>query len=392
LNPDILHPDVQKYINDNLKKDVTKLAFQGSPFDTISTQELISQIASKQKCEKKLPIWYQTENIYFPPKMNLEQTSSEISARYKSSIITGDSIVDITGGFGVDCYFFAQKFNNVTHCELNTNLSTIVNNNYQQLKIDNIKTVSGDGIAFLNNSTEKFDWIYLDPSRRDSSKNKVFLLEDCLPNVPGNLDVLFSKSNNILIKNSPILDISRTIDELQFVKEIHIVAISNDVKELLFILEKGFSDSITIKTVNFQKNNTQLFDFQYLKNNYSEYSEPLKYIYEPNSAILKSGGFHEISTQFDLKKLHQHSHLYTSNQQIKFPGRTFLVEHICGYNKKEIKKYLKDNKANITIRNFPETVAQIRKKTKIKDGGSQYLFFTTVDNNKHIVLICSQVF
>lgn len=392
MNPDILHPDVQKYINDNLKKDVTKLAFQGSPFDTISTQELISQIASKQKCEKKLPIWYQTENIYFPPKMNLEQTSSEISARYKSSIITGDSIVDITGGFGVDCYFFAQKFNNVTHCELNTNLSTIVNNNYQQLKIDNIKTVSGDGIAFLNNSTEKFDWIYLDPSRRDSSKNKVFLLEDCLPNVPGNLDVLFSKSNNILIKNSPILDISRTIDELQFVKEIHIVAISNDVKELLFILEKGFSDSITIKTVNFQKNNTQLFDFQYLKNNYSEYSEPLKYIYEPNSAILKSGGFHEISTQFDLKKLHQHSHLYTSNQQIKFPGRTFLVEHICGYNKKEIKKYLKDNKANITIRNFPETVAQIRKKTKIKDGGSQYLFFTTVDNNKHIVLICSQVF
>lgn len=392
MNPDILHPDVQKYINDNLKKDVTKLAFQGSPFDTISTQELISQIASKQKCEKKLPIWYQTENIYFPPKINLEQTSSEISARYKSSIITGDSIVDITGGFGVDCYFFAQKFNNVTHCELNTNLSTIVNNNYQQLKIDNIKTVSGDGIAFLNNSTEKFDWIYLDPSRRDSSKNKVFLLEDCLPNVPENLGVLFSKSNNILIKNSPILDISRTIDELQFVKEIHIVAISNDVKELLFILEKGFSDSITIKTVNFQKNNTQLFDFQYLKNNYSEYSEPLKYIYEPNSAILKSGGFHEISTQFDLKKLHQHSHLYTSNQQIKFPGRTFLVEHICGYNKKEIKKYLKDNKANITIRNFPETVAQIRKKTKIKDGGSQYLFFTTVDNNKHIVLICSQVF
>jgi 16S rRNA G966 N2-methylase RsmD len=392
LNPDILHPDVQQYINDNLKKDVTKLAFQGSPFDTISTQELITQIASKQKCEKKLPTWYQTKNIYFPPKINLEQTSSEITARYKSSIIKGDTIVDITGGFGVDCYFFAQKFKNVTHCELNTNLSTIVNNNYQQLKIDNIKTVSGDGIAFLNNSTEKFDWIYLDPSRRDSSKNKVFLLEDCLPNVPENLDILFSKSNNILIKNSPILDISRTIDELQFVKEIHIVAISNDVKELLFILEKGFSESITIKTVNFQKNNIQLFDFQYLKNNYSEYSEPLKYIYEPNSAILKSGGFHEISTQFDLKKLHQHSHLYTSNQQIKFPGRTFLVEHICGYNKKEIKKYLKENKANITVRNFPETVAQIRKKTKIKDGGSQYLFFTTVDNNKHFVLICSQVF
>lgn len=149
---------------------------------------------------------------------------------------------------------------------------------------------------------------------------------------------------------------------------------------------------IIIKTVNFQKNITQLFDFQLNNSKTPNYSIPKKYIYEPNSAILKSGGFHEISSQLKLEKLHQHSHLYTSNQLIKFPGRTFIVEKIIPYQKKEIKKYLKENKANITTRNFPETVAQIRKKTKIKDGGSQYLFFTTSKDNKHIVLITSKVF
>ena len=313
-------------------------------------------------------------------------------ALYKASMISGDSIIDITGGFGVDCYYFSEKFKNVTHCELDTNLSTIVNNNYQQLKIDNMTLVSGDGIEYLKNSNTKFDWIYIDPSRRDSVNKKVFLLKDCLPNVPDNLELLFLKSDNILIKNSPILDISKTIEELRFVKEIHVVAIDNEVKELLFVLEKNYDETITIKTKNTTKNKAQSFDFQYLTEKPSTYTEPNKYIYEPNSAILKSGGFHEVSAQLNIEKLHQHSHLYTSENRIEFPGRTFVVEHICSYNRKEIQQYLKENKANITTRNFPDTVAQIRKKTKIKDGGSQYLFFTTVNNNKLKVLICSQVF
>ena len=392
MNTEILNPEVQQFITDNLHEDVSKLLFKGSPFETVSIQELVIQIVSKKKCEKKLQNWYQTENIYYPPKVHIEQTSSEITAAYKSSLVSGHSIIDITGGFGVDCYYFSKKFKKVTHCELDTNLSTIVKNNYQQLKIDNINSVSGDGIDFLKNYESKFDWIYIDPSRRDAINQKVFLLKDCLPNVPENLELLFSKSNQILIKNSPILDISKTIKELRFVKEIHIIAIHNEVKELLFILEKDYEKTIQIKTINHTKKNTQLFDFQYLRSNSSNYTEPKKYIYEPNSAILKSGGFHEVSAQLNLEKLHQHSHLYTSEKHVEFPGRTFLVKDTCSYNKKEIKKILKDNKANITTRNFPETVAQIRKKTKIKDGGSNYLFFTTVNNNKHIVLICSQVF
>ena len=392
MNPAILHPNVQQFISDHLNTDISKLIFKGSPFDNVSIQELATQIVSKKKSEKKLPTWFQTENIYYPPKVNIEQTSSEVTAKYKSSIISGDSLIDITGGYGIDAYFFAQKCKEVTHCELNTKLSTIVNSNYQQLKISNIQMFSGNGIDFLKETPKIFDWIYIDPSRRNDVNNKVFLLKDCLPNIPENLDFLFSKSDNVLIKNSPILDISKTIEELNFVKEIHIIAINNEVKELLFILEKNYENEIIIKTINYQKNNIQLFDFQYNTKKNSTFSEPKKYIYEPNSAILKAGAFHEISNQLNIEKLHQHSHLYTSENLIEFPGRTFLVENICSYNKKEIRKYLPENKANITTRNFPETVAQIRKKTKIKDGGSQYLFFTTLKNDNLKVLICSQVF
>lgn len=243
MNPAILHPEVQQFISDNLTADISKLLFKGSPFTDITIQELATQIISKKKSESKLSNWFNTDNIYYPPKVNIEQTSSEITAEYKASLISGNSIIDITGGFGVDCFFFAKNFNHVTHCELNTNLSTIVNSNYQQLKINNIKTFSGNGLEFLKNSIQKFDWIYIDPSRRDKSDKKVFLLKDCLPNVPKNLELLFSKTNTILIKNSPILDISKTIDELKFVKEIHIVAIANEVKELLFILEKNFNNT-----------------------------------------------------------------------------------------------------------------------------------------------------
>ncbi|NVK53495.1 MAG: RsmD family RNA methyltransferase [Flavobacteriaceae bacterium] len=392
MNLAILNTEVQKYINDNLNVNIAKLAFKGSPFDTVSTQELITQIANKKKAEKKLPTWFKTQNIIYPNKINLEQTSSETTANYKSSIISGDSIIDITGGFGVDCYSFSKKFKSVIHCELNTNLSTIVKNNYQQLKIHNIATFSGDGIDFLKTSTKKFDCIYIDPSRRDSSKNKVFLLKDCLPNVPENLELLFSKSNIILLKNSPILDISKTIETLQFVKEIHVVSVNNEVKELLFLLEKNYNNTIEIKTANFQKNKIQLFNFQYFKNKESSYSFPKKYLYEPNAAILKSGGFHEISQQFSLEKLHPHSHLYTSNSLIEFPGRRFSIENSCSYNKKEIKKMLVKNKANITTRNFPDSVAEIRKKIKINDGGDTFLFFTTLLNDSFKVLSCSQIY
>ncbi|MDG2194031.1 MAG: class I SAM-dependent methyltransferase [Polaribacter sp.] len=392
MNLAILHKNIQEFISNNLKTDLTTLILKGSPFDTVSIQELATQIVSKKKSSKKLPTWFSTKNIYYPPTLNIEQSSSEITAEYKSSLISGTSLIDITGGFGIDAHAFSKQIQEVTHCEINSDLSSIVAHNYKQLGVKNICTVSGDGIAYLKSTAKNFGCIYIDPSRRNEAKGKVFLLKDCLPNVPENLDFLFSKSTSILIKNSPILDITSAINELIFVKEIHIIAVHNEVKELLFLLEKDHIKNIQIKTINVQKDTRQEFQFTINKEAVSTYSKPLSYLYEPNAAILKSGGFHQISQQLTVFKLHQHSHLYTSTKHIEFPGRVFKIKQVMPYDKKQLKKLLKDGKANITTRNFPETVAQIRKKTALKDGGHHYLFFTTDLNNKPVVIISTQIF
>jgi hypothetical protein len=390
LNTAILHPIVQQFITDNLKSNITKLILKGSPFDSVTIQELANQIVAKQKSEQKLQTWFSTKNIYYPPKISIEQTSSEITANYKSKLISGNSIIDITGGFGVDCLYFSKQSKNVIHCEINEDLSTIVEHNYQQLNVKNIVIISGDGVAFLKNTDTYFDCIYIDPSRRNETKGKVFLLKDCLPNVPENIDFLFTKTNHILLKNSPILDISSAILELKFVKEIHVVAIKNEVKEVLFLLEKNYEKEIQIKTVNIHKEDTQRFDFELKEEATSNYSEPLSYLYEPNAAILKSGGFHQISKQLGVFKLHQHSHLYTSAKLIDFPGRSFKIINVLNYEKKKLKKILTEQKANITTRNFPRTVAQIRKETNLKDGGTSYIFFTTDSQNNLKSIICTK--
>tara|TARA_R110002049_G_scaffold107950_2_gene255844 strand:- start:2497 stop:3672 length:1176 start_codon:yes stop_codon:yes gene_type:complete len=391
LNSAILHKDVQQFITDNLKSDITKLIFKGSPFTDVSVQELANQIVAKQKSINKLPSWFSTENIYYPEKISIEQTSSEVTAKYKSKIVSGKNIIDITGGFGIDCFYFSEHFKVVTHCEINNNLSEIVKHNYQQLKKENITTFSGDGLQFLKDSEENFDCIYIDPSRRNDIKGKVFLLKDCLPNVPENIDFLFSKTNQILLKNSPILDITSAINELKFVKEIHVVALQNEVKEVLFLLEKNYEETIEIKTINIGKKEVQKFNFNFKENVFSNYSEPLNYLYEPNSAILKSGAFHQISRQLNVFKLHQHSHLYTSENKLEFPGRVFKIINIIPYDKKKIGKLLPEKKANITTRNFPKTVDKIRKETKIKDGGDTYLFFTTINSNDLVVVFCKKI-
>ena len=225
MNPIILNKEVQGFINSNLKSDITKLILKGNPFDAVTIQEIAEQIEAKKKCEKKLPTWFQTKNIYYPTRLNIEQTSSEITANYKAKLISGNSLVDITGGFGVDVYCFSQKVKHITHVEISQELSEIVAYNNKQLNVKNIQTHIGDGLEYLKESSEKFDWIYTDPSRRNDTKGKVFLLEDCLPNIPENLDLMFDKSTNILIKISPFLDITSAIKELKFVKEIHVVEI-----------------------------------------------------------------------------------------------------------------------------------------------------------------------
>lgn len=387
MNQNLLNSEVQHFIDNHLNDDPTKIVLKGSPFPHLNIQEIVEQIVSKKKCEKKLPSWF-GEKIYYPNKLNIEQTSSEISARYKSELVSGKSIIDITGGFGVDSYFFSQQFDSVTHCEINESLSKIAAYNFKILGIRNLQSIAFNGLEYLVEKDKKYEWIFADPSRRDDHKGKVFLLKDCSPNIVENLDLLFEYTDNIMLKLSPLLDITATVKALQFVKTIHVIALNNEVKEILFILEKGFNEELQIKTVNIKNEQKTYFSAKFNSAVEANFSLPENYLYEPNRAILKAGLFKEISERFNINKLHKNSHLYTSTILINFPGRRFKIVQTSTFDKKKLTQIIPSKKANITVRNFPYTVAQIRKKTGFKEGGEIYLFFTIDIENKHIVLIC----
>jgi len=392
LNTSILQQNIQDFINKNSGVSIAKLALQKNPFPEVEWISILNQIEAKSKAKDKLPTWFSTENIIYPSKVSVEQTSSEKTAAYKASLISGESLIDLTGGFGVDDYYFSKKFKDVAHCEINEELSTIVKHNFEQLQVKNCTFYADDSENILKESNQKWDWIYIDPSRRNDAKGKVFMLKDCLPNVPESLDFYFEKSDAILIKTAPLLDISAGLSELKFVKNIHIIALENEVKELLFEIHNQYLGEITIKTANILKDKTETFEFILgEETNLPFYHLPQKFLYEPNSAIMKSGGFDEVSIFFNINKLHKHSHLYTSDELIDFPGRTFEIEKVISYGKNDMKTELSNKQANITTRNFPDTVENIRKKWKIKNGGNLYCFFTTDKNDSKIVLICRKI-
>lgn len=388
----ILQPEIQEFINKQIGNSISKLALQKNPFPDVEWIKVLNQIEAKTKAKEKLPTWFNTKNIIYPSKISVEQTSSEKTALYKSNILSGESLIDLTGGFGVDDYFFATKIKSVAHCEINPELSAIVKHNFEQLNVKNIECYAGDSLETLKNLNRKWDWIYIDPSRRNDAKGKVFMLKDCLPNVPENLDFYFENSDAILIKTAPLLDLSAGLSELKNVKNIHIVALENEVKELLWELHKDYSGEVTLKTVNINKGTIDGFEFLMNQESvFPNYSLPKKYLYEPNSAVMKSGGFDEVSVNYNISKLHKHSHLYTADEIIAFPGRIFEITASFPYHKTELKNQMSGKQFNITTRNFPETVENIRKKWKIKDGGNLYSFFTTDENNNKIVLICAKI-
>ncbi|WP_431109111.1 class I SAM-dependent methyltransferase [Winogradskyella poriferorum] len=391
MNNTILNTEIQEFINSNLISDISSLLLKGVPFKDIDSKLIIEQIEAKKRSEKKLPTWFKTSNIYYPNKLNIEQTSSEITANYKSDLVSEKSLIDLTGGFGIDAYYFSKKVETVTHCEINLELSEIVKHNYKVLEADNINCLNENGIDALKRLDKPFDWIYIDPSRRDETKNKVFLLSDCTPDIKKHQALFLKYAKHVMIKTSPLLDISATKNDLRHAKQLHVVAVNNEVKELLWILERDFEGELTIKTVNLTKDKNEVFEFNFgdESNTIVEYSEPLTYLYEPNSAILKAGAFNSVCATLNVYKLHKHSHLYTSNELISFPGRRFRIEKVISFNKKEFSK-TGIQKANVTTRNFPLSVNDIRKKLKIKDGGLDYLFFTTDRDNNKIIIFCSK--
>ena len=359
--------------------DLHSLLLKKSPFPEVSMQELVQQIKGRKVAEKKFPFLNQ-ENIIFPPNLNLEQASSQDTADFKKQFFKGKKFVDLTCGFGIDAYFLSQNFEEITLIEQNTELLDIVKHNWEVLgrKANFINQKLED---FLKNNKEKFDLIYLDPARRDNHNRKVFLLEDLSPNIIEIQEQLSDISTEILIKLSPLIDIQHLVSSLQNIYKIWIIAVKNEVKEVLVYLKKT-ENRPEISCINLQSTEPEFhFNLDDEKNCQSEFSIPKKYIYIPNNSVLKSGAFNLVSEKFGLKKLHQNTHIYTSEEKIEhFPGRIFETEEI---NSKAIKK---GEQFNIITKNFPLKPEEIKKKYKIKDGGNQYLIAVKSLSGNHFLV------
>jgi len=378
-NKTILNKEIQNYINANLSTDLHSLLLKKSPFPDISMQEIVQQIKGKQVAQKKFPFLLK-EGIIFPPQLNVEQSSSEKTALYKSDILKGKKIIDLTSGFGIDAYYLSKNFNEITLVEQNTELLEIVEHNWNVLE-KKATFINQKLEDFLNQNKDTFDVIYLDPARRDNNKNKVFLLEDLSPNILEIQEKLLSISNEVVIKLSPLIDLKYLISVVPNIFRIEIMAVKNDVKEVIIFLSNQKSEKIICKCVNLESREPDFeYQFNEEENAVSEFSEPEKFIYIPNNTILKAGVFNLISEKFGLKKLHPNTHFYTSNEKIdNFPGRIFEMEVI---DAKQIKK---KEQFNIISKNYPLKPEEIKKKYGLKDGGEHYLIFTQSKKGKIIL-------
>ncbi|MEF9478098.1 class I SAM-dependent methyltransferase [Chryseobacterium sp. 1B4] len=375
----LLNKEIQNYINANLNTDLHTLLLKKSPFPEVSMHEIAQQIKGKQVAERKFPFLLK-EGIIFPPQLNLEQSSSEKTALYKSETLQGNKFIDLTSGFGIDAYYLSQNFDDITLIEQNTELIEIVEHNWKILGRQ-AKFINSKLEDFLNENQEHFDVIYLDPARRDQNKNKVFLLEDLSPDILEIQGKLQSFSNLVVIKLSPLIDLKYLVSVLPGIVRIDIIALKNDVKEVVVFLSNKNTGKILCNCVNLDNNESAFtYTFGEEETAQAEYSEPEKYIYIPNNAVLKAGIFNLVSQKFGLKKLHPNSHLYTSGEKIEnFPGRIFEMVII---DSKSIKK---KDQFNIISKNYPLKPEEIKKKYGLKDGGDRYLIFTQSKKGKIIL-------
>ena len=369
---------IQDFINANLNTDLHSLLLKKSPFSEVSMQEIVQQIKGRKVAEKKFSFLNQND-IIFPPNLNLEQASSQNTAEFKAQFFKGEKFIDLTCGFGIDAYFLSQNFKETTLVEQNEALLEVVKHNWKVLG-RNANFINQKLEDFLNENNQKFDLIYLDPARRDNYNRKVFLLEDLSPNLIEIQEKLTELSDEILVKLSPLIDLQHLVSSLQNIAKIWIVAVKNEVKEVLIYLEKT-ENQPEISCVNLQSNEPDFnFYFSEEKAVVVEYTSPQKYLYIANNSVYKSGAFNLVSKRFNLSKLHQNTHLYTSESKIDvFPGRIFMVEEL---SLKEIKK---GEQYNIITKNYPLKPDEIKKKYKIKDGGEDYLIFCTSVKGKHIL-------
>ncbi len=437
-------------------EDVCELALKAKRVEGLDLPLALDQIAGWQIACKKLPQWASCEGIIYPPHISMEQCSSQFTAQYKSEIaqtlltpavtvrarmsdsaesdnqttksepqlsdsgesdncevemclrmsdspesdtlVARSSMVDLTGGFGVDFSYLARGFSQATYVERQRHLCDLAEHNMAALGLDQARIVCGDGVEYLR-QMDPVDFIYLDPARRDEHGSRTYAIEDCTPNVLELRDLLLAKSQCTLVKLSPMLDWRKAVADFDgTVREVHIVATGNECKELLLVLGQQVYEEPSAPRV-FCVNDNQRIDYdsaaytQGLRIGGKPLPEAKNYLYEPNASIMKAGCFDLVEERFGVTQVGPSSHLFVSATPVAdFPGRGFAIEAIGGMNKKDIKRLLNGTKqANIAVRNFPLTAPQLRKKLKLADGGPVYLFGTTMQGCDHVLLRTSKI-
>ena len=428
----------QDFIRQHQDDDVRQLAFLGSKYPEVDMPFALDQIRGRKMARVKLPRWASLEGIIYPPHISMEQCSSESTALYKAELAarllglpassSGTEMkaeneiefVDLTGGFGVDFSYIAARLGvKSMYVERQAHLCEAAKENFGRLGLKNAIVKNGDGIEILHSFHPKkkdaasaddslgitYDQprsllktnlglkiIFIDPARRDDAGNKVVSLKDCTPDVTVLQEEMLSKADYVIIKLSPMLDWHRAVSELSHVREVHIISVNNECKELLLVLSaRNMGGNLRINCIN----DAQSFVCDELDMESSQVKiapstlEEMQYLYEPNASLMKAGCFGVLSDRYDARMLSKNSHLFVSQAPIEaFPGRSFRIIAISSFNKKELKRHLSGiTKANIATRNFPLSVAELRKRLKLKDGGETYIFATTLSDESHVLVI-----
>ena len=378
------------FIRQHAADDVRKLALQGTKDAAVDLSMALQQIAGRQTALKKLPSWAAVERVLYPPHLNMEQCSSEQTARYKARLAgSGDTYVDLTGGLGVDFYWMSQGFKQRYYVERNAELCELVEHNFRTLG-HSCSVCCCDTATYLP-TVPHADVVFLDPARRNEHGGRTYDIKDCTPNILELLPLLMEKADKVILKLSPMLDWRKAVDDLQYVREVHIVSVDNECKELLLVLEQT-ERPLRLACVN----NNQIFEVSSHPSPLTSHPSPLtseQFLYEPNASIMKAGCFAALMQQYPIRQVSANSHLFLSSVEIEdFPGRCFQICAISSTNKQSLKTSLAGiDRANISVRNFPLSVEQLRKKLHLKDGGDTYIFATTKADGAHCLYICRKI-
>ena len=390
----MLNEATRNFIHQHLEDDVRKLALQGGRNPEVDLPLALEQIAGRQKARTKIPSWAAIDGMLYPPHLSMEQCSSEPTARYKAEIAgKGNLFVDLTTGFGVDAAFISKGFSKAICIECQEQLCSIISANFEQLGLKHIQVICGDATEYLN-TMPHVDLLMIDPARRDEHGARTFGIADCTPNVLEMMNELTEKADRIIIKLSPMLDWRKALSDIgNGVTSVHIVSVDNECKELLIEINKEQEKEVKVVCVNLLHDDArEVFEFERSMVQVASqvYPQNPQYLYEPNASIMKAGCFDLVAERFSLSQLDSNSHLFVSETEVQdFPGRRFVIERVTTMNKRDLKEALSGvSRANIAVRNFPMTVAELRKRLRVQDGGDVFIFATTVANQGHRLFIC----